>query len=110
MAEQVSGNPDAEASGGQPLQVGESRRVVHESVFGPARLSDIGATGERRVVVTGRIKPGRKTVELRVDNAFAGNPKAAGLVQWSPVWPAQPRNWIDGDHQRKVEIESEDRV
>jgi hypothetical protein len=68
-------------------------------------------SGNRRLVVTGRIKPGFKTIESQYCRVGVFPAiEATGLPVWNPIFPSQPRGWVDGDDQRKVAIESEDRV
>ena len=62
-------------------------------------------SGNKRLVVTGRIRSGYPTIESKYDTAMGDHPRAAGLPVWNPVFPEQPKGWRDDDLIRKQRIE-----
>ena len=67
-------------------------------------------SGNRRLVVVGRIKPGFKTVESTYDSRAIGSAPDTegirlGLPEWHPVYPPQAKDWVDEDQRRKEAAE-----
>ena len=47
----------------------------------------------------------KREAEAEAKRLAAAEAAAAGLPEWNPVFPAQPKGWHDEDHDRKVNIE-----